>query len=328
MLGLIVMLAAAGCSSPSAPSQIPGGPSSPGTPGAQLALSCPASLSATALTGTSTSVSFGVPTASGGVAPVRVSCSPDSGSTFPVGSTLVRCTATDAAAATASCTFNVAVTAVPRLSRTRILAFGDSMTAGEVTEPMRVERSGETSYRLILVPAASYPTQLSTLLKGRYLAQVSSLDVINAGKPSEWAEDGALRFPGVMANQRPEVVLLMQGTNDLAALGTPGVASAARAIETMAKEARLRGARVFLATVPPVRSDAKLPIPAALIASLNDQIRRTALGEGAVVVDVHAALAADLARYFGVDGLHPNEAGYRRIAEVFFDAIRADLEVR
>ncbi len=36
----------------------------------------------------------------------------------------------------------------------------------------------------------------------------------------------------------------------------------------------------------------------------------------------------DVFRYIGVDGLHPNEAGYTRIAELFFQAIQADLEVR
>ena len=36
----------------------------------------------------------------------------------------------------------------------------------------------------------------------------------------------------------------------------------------------------------------------------------------------------DVFRYIGVDGLHPNEAGYTRIAELFFQAIQANLEVR
>jgi lysophospholipase L1-like esterase len=30
----------------------------------------------------------------------------------------------------------------------------------------------------------------------------------------------------------------------------------------------------------------------------------------------------------GADGLHPTEAGYRRIADVFLSAIRGALEVR
>ena len=64
------------------------------------------------------------------------------------------------------------------------------------------------------------------------------------------------------------------------------------------------------------------------VTALNDRIRTTAAGEGAVLVDLHAALSADVTRYIGIDGLHPTEAGYLRMAEVFFDAIRATLEVR
>ena len=33
-------------------------------------------------------------------------------------------------------------------------------------------------------------------------------------------------------------------------------------------------------------------------------------------------------RYIGVDGLHPNEAGYAKIADIFFQAIQANFEVR
>jgi lysophospholipase L1-like esterase len=40
----------------------------------------------------------------------------------------------------------------------------------------------------------------------------------------------------------------------------------------------------------------------------------------------YAALATDLTRYIGVDGLHPTEAGYQRMADEFFVRIRATLE--
>jgi lysophospholipase L1-like esterase len=201
------------------------------------------------------------------------------------------------------------------------------MTAGEVTRANGAAHGQRgPNLRLVIVPSASYPTQLLTQLRARYTAQLSQLQVTNAGSPGEWAEDGAVRLPGVLAGSRPEVVLLLEGSNDIGALGTPGIQRAARAIDTMAREVRNRGARLFLATVPPTRPTGTNTIPLSSIQSLNAMIRTTARGENAVLVDVYQSLAADVNRYIGVDGLHPTEAGYQRIAETFFAAIRADLE--
>jgi lysophospholipase L1-like esterase len=223
----------------------------------------------------------------------------------------------------------VTVTAAARLQRTRFLAFGDSLTAGEITMATNTAaRGAEPNYRLIIVPSAAYPTLLGTMLRSRYGSQSSVIEVINAGLPSEWAEDGVLRLPGVLAANRPEAVLLLEGLNDLSAGGTNGVASGARAIDTMASAVRARGARLFLATLPPSRPGGLRTVPTQLIMSLNARIRTTAAGEGAALVDVYPEFAADVNRYVGTDGLHLTEAGYQKLAEIFFNAIRSDLEIR
>ena len=49
--------------------------------------------------------------------------------------------------------------------------------------------------------------------------------------------------------------------------------------------------------------------------------------ESAFLVDVYAALSTNVPAYIGGDGLHPTPAGYQRMAETFFDAIRQHLEV-
>jgi lysophospholipase L1-like esterase len=251
-----------------------------------------------------------------------------SGAMFPVGVTNVQCTATDASPVSRSCTFVVNVAPPPpQISRTRFLAFGDSTTSGEVTEPVGSLRGDTPNYRLIVVPSASYPTQLLTMLRARYTSQTSALEMFNAGLSGEWAEDGVLRLPGVLANQRPQAVLLLEGANDLSAVGNAGVQTAWRSIDAMAKEIRGRGARVFLATLPPSRPGLRA-VPLTLIQTLNTNIRATARGEGAVLVDVYEALVSDVTRYIGVDGLHPTEAGYQKIADTFFAAVRQDLEVR
>jgi hypothetical protein len=97
-------------------------------------ITCPVAPSpVTSSNGQSATVTYGSATVTGGTAPVTVSCTPASGSTFNLGFTDVACTATDAVRRSASCSFAVTVALPsPRLGVTTILAFGDSITEGEV----------------------------------------------------------------------------------------------------------------------------------------------------------------------------------------------------
>src|SRR4030095_9028983 len=70
-----------------------------------------------------------------------------------------------------------------RISKTRFLAFGDSFTAGEVTNPVSVSPTG--IHKLILVPTSSYPTLLQSQLRATYTTQSGTLAVHNSGAPSE-----------------------------------------------------------------------------------------------------------------------------------------------
>jgi lysophospholipase L1-like esterase len=335
---LLLLSLLAGCSSPTGPTPPPTqnpppnpGPSPAPEPPPQLTISCPANATVDATSPPPVAVNFAAPTTGGGVAPVQLSCTRQSGSLFAAGPTPVQCTATDSATPpqTTSCVFTVTVNPpAPQLARTRLLAFGDSITAGEVTSPVTSAQAGDWLFQYIVVPTASYPSQLASLLRARYTTQVGAIQVVNEGRPGEWAEDGVRRLPGVMSSARPEALLLLHGYNELASFGTAGPGRAALYIDTMAKEGRNRGARVFIANLTPPRLSGTRALSAVAVADLNARIRATAVGEGAVFVDLYAALAGDIQRYIGVDGLHPTEAGYARIAQTFFDAIRADLEVR
>jgi hypothetical protein len=77
-----------------------------------LAIVCP-DPTATSPLGFPVIVNFG-PTVSGGLAPVGSSCSPASGSLFPVGTTPLTCTAVDTAKQVASCSATVVVTKAQR----------------------------------------------------------------------------------------------------------------------------------------------------------------------------------------------------------------------
>lgn len=73
-----------------------------------VSVTCPA-IAATSSDGAPVTVTFSA-TSARGLPPVATSCVPPSGSQFPVGTTDVQCTATDAAGATATCTGAIVVT--------------------------------------------------------------------------------------------------------------------------------------------------------------------------------------------------------------------------
>lgn len=219
----------------------------------------------------------------------------------------------------------------PTLSRTRFLAFGDSLTAGEVTVPITVLPTSPSAgglvpvTRLQVVPAASYPTQLNSLLVSRYTTQASSIAVVNAGVPGETALQGAARFVGTFSEAQPSVVLLFEGVNGLFGFGTdPSI----DALQYMIIESRARGARVFLATMLPTKPGGRNTQSVPLLELMNTKLRALATAEGAVLVNLYDPMLPDAATLIGTDGLHPTEAGYRKMADLFMAAIQADLEVR
>jgi lysophospholipase L1-like esterase len=268
---------------------------------------------------------FDSPRVTDGQGTVSVSCTPGSGATFPIGTTSVDCTATDALNRTATCSFPVTISKLPTLSRTRFMAFGDSITAGEVTIPGFT--GAGTSTRLVIVPAASYPAVLDRTLKGRYSSQAGAIAVGNFGVGGEKAIDARNRYFSSLSSFQPHAVLLMTGYNDIPS-GADGAAStAANEVRIMAAEARLRGMRVFIATLAPPGPGNKA-ISQFLIDDFNGRIRNLTNTEGAVLVDVYGGLVTDVRRYIGVDGLHPTEAGYAKIADLFFSAIQNQFEVR
>lgn len=244
----------------------------------------------------------------------------------------MQCTASDAAGQSASCAFNVTVTftIAPRLTRTKFVAFGDSITAGEVTVPLNgTTREGFPNFRMIVVPAASYPQQLQRMMRERYTGQTNEIVVTNAGLPAETAQNGRVRLRSVLASTPAEVVIICEGYNELTNVnGADLLPPATLAIEGMVRESKLTGARVILATLPPPRPGGSKAVSTALVTNLNARIRSIATAEGAILVDLYAGMIDDVQRLMGVDGLHPNEAGYERIAQLVFAAVRENLEQR
>jgi len=307
------MLAAA-CSKSSPTSPTPPAPD-------PLKLTCPAPVSQNSQAGQPTPVPYTVATAEGGTRPVQVTCDPASNSTFPLGTTTVTCNAVDARSVTASCSFTITVVGPPRVSATNFLAFGDSITAGQITV------FGEGGIHVQMVQdALSYPTDLRQSLVSRYSAQTIIVD--NAGSLGETTDAGLIRLPIVLTS-RYQALLLMEGANDLGNQTSGAVRDHTLAnMQAMVRLAKARGVKVFLATLPPEDPLACCPRRGTgyvLLPSYNDGLRGIAVAENIVGVDVFAAFNGDLSQ-LGPDGLHPTAVGYQTVANAFFTSIKSTLE--
>lgn len=283
-------------------------------------LSCPASVTVAALTSAGATVTYTLPETRKGEGAVATACTPPSGTTFPVGVTQAECVATDSLSRTGSCTFSVTVAGPPRLRRTRIMAFGDSLTEGQTI-------LSNDPYDLSAPPETAYPTVLRQLLSARYTDQ--TITVFNRGQPGEQASRALSRFIATFVADAPDVVVLQEGYNDVVQTADDviGINNAIAGIRELAREARRRGARVFICTLAPGRPG-RIHILNSALEYINDQLRVIARAEDAVLVDLYPALLPDVNANVSIDGLHLTPLGYRRVAETVFAAIRADLEIR
>jgi lysophospholipase L1-like esterase len=277
--------------------------------------------------GPSIIVSYPPPVATDGTPPLTTTCKPTSGSSFPIGVNDVVCTTTDAIERQATCTFQVVITPAPVLKGTNFLAFGDSITAGEVTNP---------SYLLVVRPDLSYPTDLQKLMTPRYISQ--TVAVTNCGFSNEHAVDGVDRLRSVLAGgscdstaqaarrllgaSSFDALLLLEGINDLNTGDSGAISSVRDALRSDIRNAKSAGLKqVFLSTLTPA-----FVFGGDRVSAMNDEIRSLAASEGVVLVDSYAVFGGQSTTLIGVDGLHPTTEGYQVMAQTFFAQIQANFE--
>jgi acyl-CoA thioesterase-1 len=164
-----------------------------------------------------------------------------------------------------------------------ILAFGDSLTAGT--------GAGDTE---------SYPAVL-TRLTGR--------NVINAGVPGEVSAGGVQRLPELLERERPALLILCHGGNDL--LARQNHQQIADNLRTMLRIAGERGVPVLLVAVP--SPDLMLKPP-----SLYEELAREFRIPLERKVLAHILGKSSLKS----DYIHPNAAGYRLLAEALAELLK------
>ena len=156
-----------------------------------------------------------------------------------------------------------------------VLAFGDSLTFG----------TGAT-------PSESYPAVLERSI-GR--------KVVNAGVPGETSAQGLERLPATLDEVNPKLLILCHGGNDF--LRRLDDAQAAANVKAMIQLARGRGIPVVLMATPKPGLPPAVPtfygeIATELKVPFEDSVLRSVLLDNALKSDM----------------VHPNAAGYARIA--------------
>jgi lysophospholipase L1-like esterase len=300
----------------------PTGPSNPPPPVTQLSLTCPASTTV-GTPNASVPVSYTLATSSGGVAPVTIGCSPASGTSFVLGSTPVNCTATDNVGNSAACMFSVVVKLNVSLKGTTFLAFGDSLTEGQVLTAFNVKT---------IIPSLSYPSRLRLLLDARYTTQTVSM--LNFGVSGEeiTSETTRPRLNSLLTQFKPDAVMILEGANDLLAYyhldGDKVIDRSLLEMGRFVQDSFQKGAKaVFLAGWPPQIPGKKYGIYSHLVPGINTRIQAVAAQQGAVYVDLYNPMLGSINSLISSeDGLHPTAAGYQAMADVFFTSIKANFE--
>lgn len=203
-----------------------------------------------------------------------------------------------------------------------LVAFGDSLTEGCGTPGDYFWGCGwENKY-------PTYPTYLQLFFEEPAWQNYSIL-VRNFGKGGETTDQGVNRLDGVLADSclsAIDYVLLLEGTNDL--FFHHSVATIRFNLGVMIDKVRTKGAVPLLATITP---DLEPDHSYKDIAGLNDAIRSLAVEKNVILVDLDYFLAPKWYQYTHPAGcyndqLHPNSAGFRAIASVWYWSLEELLQ--
>jgi lysophospholipase L1-like esterase len=168
-----------------------------------------------------------------------------------------------------------------------ILSFGDSLTYG----------TGSSREN-------AYPSVLEKLIQ----QQLTTAKVINAGVPGEISQEGLLRLPTLIAQHRPELIILCHGGNDI--LRKLNLSNTQNNIQQMFNLAEQHNIPVVLIGVPEF----------GLFLNASP-IYQTLADDNAIPIE-NDILGNILAKAsLKSDHIHPNKKGYQFLAESIFDLL-------
>lgn len=155
---------------------------------------------------------------------------------------------------------------------------------------------------------------------------------LNRGISGQTTAQMLVRFPQDVLALKPQVVVILAGTNDIA--GNTGPSTQAMIednLHAMVDLARAHGIRVVLASVLPVSDYPWLPgtAPAPKVRALNTALKRYADAQRLVYLDYYTPMAnavGGLDPQLADDGVHPTAKGYAVMAPLAEAAVKRALQ--
>jgi lysophospholipase L1-like esterase len=209
-----------------------------------------------------------------------------------------------------------------------IIMLGDSTTA---------ERPGAV--------AKVYATRVREALQG----VGATLDVCNAGVPSDTTKNARDRFERDVLAYKPRAVVIQFGINDAAVdvwkdppatLSRVSLTEYEENLRWMVTTLREQQVKPVLMTTnptrwtpklrelygrPPYRPDEADGFDAPLLARYNEVVRRLATELAVPLVDVHQAFLSTGPDKLLLDGMHPNDPGHELITQLLVPILREQL---
>ncbi|MFC4314325.1 GDSL-type esterase/lipase family protein [Steroidobacter flavus] len=155
--------------------------------------------------------------------------------------------------------------------------------------------------------------------------QSESVAVINRGIRGQNSSQMLLRFEDDAIALQPACIVLLCGSNDLRSYvgAASSVAESARErivrnVTAMADIAQARGIAMCLGALPPVNPAHPVHRDSSAIIAINGWLAEFAAARRLDFIDYHRVLVdaeGHLDAAFSEDGLHPNTAGYARMAQ-------------
>jgi len=203
----------------------------------------------------------------------------------------------------------------------RIMPLGDSITydnrASDIEKPRpRGKRTGYRSHLWYKLNDVGYNADFVGSLQAGYDI-VPPFDPDNEGHPGWTSYDIAEHAYDYMVNNRPDIVLLHIGTNDRTTTNPQGVANILDEIDYY-EENYDTHVKVFVALIiDREEHDGRITIFNNRLDEILQQ--RISLGDDIVIVDMYHNAGLTVDDY--ADNTHPNDNGYHKMANVWFNAL-------